>query len=69
MTLRGYYDSLPEPTKPQQDFVREVMVRCKVSETTVYNWLSGRSRPSDPRHISVLCEITGLKEDDLWEAA
>ncbi len=66
MTLKGYYDGLPEPTKPKNDFIMEIVRKCGVRETTVYNWISGRTRPTDAKHIAVLCDVTGLKEEQLW---
>lgn len=69
ITLRGYYESLPSPSVPKHEFVLEVMNRCKVRETTVYNWINGRTQPSDPKHIEVLCELTGLKAEELWSEA
>ncbi len=67
MTLKGYYDSLPEPTVPKREFVLEIMQKCRVVETTAFNWISGRTRASDPRHLAVLSEITGIKQEDLWQ--
>jgi len=67
MTLKGYYDSLPQPDNPRRSFILSIMQRLNVVESTVFNWLSGRSRPSDPKHIAVLSELTGIKPEDLWE--
>lgn len=67
MTLKGYYDALPEPTVPKREFVLEIMQKCHVVETTAFNWISGRTRASDPRHLAVLSQITGIKQEDLWQ--
>lgn len=66
ITLRGYYDALPEPTKPKREFILEIMTRCNVVETTVWNWLSGRSKTNDPKHLQILSEITGIPQEELW---
>ena len=67
LTLKGYYDGLPDPTVPKREFILEVMTRCKVAETTVFNWISGRTRASDPKHIAALSEITGIEAENLWK--
>lgn len=66
LSLRAYYNCLPDPTLPKREFILEVMTRCKVAETTVFNWISGRTRASDPKHIAALSEITGIAAEDLW---
>lgn len=67
LTLKGYYEGLPEPTRPKREFILEIVMRCKVAETTVFNWISGRTRASDPKHIAALSEITGIPAEDLWK--
>lgn len=67
ITLKGYYDRLPEPTIPKREFILEIMQRCHVVETTVFNWLSGRTKATDPKHLDALSQITGIAKEDLWE--
>lgn len=66
LTLRGYYKRLPTPLHPKQAFVKEVAERCRVTETTVRNWIMYSKRPDNPEHIKILSEITGIPEDQLW---
>jgi hypothetical protein len=67
LSLMGYYYGLPDPSNPKVDFKLEVMSKCKITEGTFFNWISGRTRPSDPKHLAILSEITGIKEEDLWQ--
>lgn len=66
LTLKDYYSSLPKRKSPRKDFVQEVSERCGVSEQTVRNWCIYGMKPQDFRHVKVLSEITGIREDDLW---
>lgn len=67
MTLKDYYSSLPKRKSPRKEFVQEVSARCGVSEQTVRNWCIYGMLPQDFRHVKVLSEITGIKEEDLWK--
>ena len=67
LSLKGYYDSLPEPVVPKREFILEIMQKCHVGETTAFNWISGRTKASDPKHIAILSEITGIKPENLWQ--
>ena len=66
MTLRGYYENLPEAVHPKTDFVIKVMNECLVSYTTARNWITGMTRPMNPDHVKKLSELTGIAEEDLW---
>ena len=68
MTLQGYYESLSEATHPKTEFLNTVASRCNVSSTTARNWVTGRTKPMNPRHIQVLTEVTGIEESELWKA-
>ena len=67
LSLKGYYNSLPEPTSPKTDFIREVAHRTGATETTVRNWCKYGMRPNKYEHVKVLVEITGIQEEDLWQ--
>lgn len=67
MTLKGYYQSLPLRDAPRYNFVVEIARRCKVTEQTVRNWILYGMKPQQHIHIEVLCELTGLKEENLWK--
>ena len=68
MTLQVYYESLSEATHPKTEFLNTVASRCNVSFTTARNWVTGRTKPMNPRHIQVLTEVTGIEESELWKA-
>ena len=68
MTLLGYYESLSEASHPKTEFLNNVASRCNVSFTTARNWVTGRTKPMNPRHIQVLTEVTGIEESELWKA-
>lgn len=66
MTLRSYYKSLPEPTFPKRDFIQEIATKCNVTLTTANNWIKYGIRPSNPEHVRILSEITGISPENLW---
>lgn len=66
ITLKGYFEALPMRKSPRKDFVSEVAERCGVSEQTVRNWCIYGMKPQDFRHVKILSEITGIREEDLW---
>ena len=65
-TLKGYFDALPKHQSPRKDFIKEVCERCSVSEQTVRNWCIYGMKPQDFKHVKVLSELTGIKEENLW---
>jgi len=67
MTLRGYYNSLPHASYPKTAFINAVVQRCNVSVVTVRNWIRLGMRPSNPEHIRILSEMTGIAKNDLWK--
>lgn len=67
ITLRGYYQQLPLRNAPRYDFISEIARRCKVTEQTVRNWVLYGVKPQQHVHIEILCEVTGINEEDLWE--
>lgn len=67
MTLQGYYLSLPEATCPKTEFLNKVADKCGVSLSTVRNWIRFGMKPSNPNHIVILSELTGIEASDLWD--
>lgn len=65
-TLKGYFEALPKHKSPRKDFIMEVCKRCSVSEQTVRNWCIYGMKPQDFKHVKVLSDLTGIKEEDLW---
>ncbi|OFY43960.1 MAG: hypothetical protein A2X18_07470 [Bacteroidetes bacterium GWF2_40_14] len=66
INLAGYYDNLPEKTSPKTDFVRELAWACNVDAYTVRNWLKGRTKPLNPKHVEIISSITGINAEDLF---
>jgi hypothetical protein len=66
MTLRGYYESLPDATCPKTDFINEIASKTGVTSSTVRNWIFYGMKPANENHIGVLVEITGIPADKLW---
>jgi len=66
MTLKSYYESLPEPTAPKTEFVRKIAKLCEVGEPTVRLWIRGLWKPSNPEHIAIISKETGITADDLF---
>lgn len=67
ITLRGYYKGLPNANCPKSDFIRNVAFKCKVTESTVRNWINYGMKPNDPEHISILSEMTGIPRENLFK--
>ena len=67
MTLKGYYNSLPNSTHPKTDLVNSIAVEAGVSVATVRNWIIYGMHPQDRKHIDVLVKKTGIPADSLWE--
>lgn len=66
MTLRGYYYNLPPRSAPRHNFLSKLVERCKVTEQTARNWVLYGIKPQQQAHVNVLCELTGLTEEQLW---
>lgn len=66
LTLKGYYNNLPEPTYPKRDFIMEIASKCNVHYATVRNWIFYGFKPDNPEHIKILSEATGIPENQLW---
>ena len=66
MTLKEYYDGLPEKSAPKSDFIREVTRVCGVTPCTVRNWIKGSFNPGRREQRSILARITGIPERELF---
>ncbi len=66
MTLKGYYQNLPDATHPKTDFITRIQSECGVSFTTARNWVMGVTKPDKPENIQKLSEMTGIPESELW---
>lgn len=66
ITLKGYYYNLPSRSAPRHNFLVELMKRCHVTEQTTRNWVLYGMKPQQEEHRQAICELTGLKEKDLW---
>lgn len=67
MTLRGYYESLPDADCPKTNFVNTIVAKTGVSATTVRNWIFYGMKPANEKNIAVLVEATGIPAEELWE--
>lgn len=66
MTLKGYYNSLPDATYPKKEFVRLLMEKTGASHGSINNWVVRGGHPSNPEHVRILSEVTGIPENELW---
>lgn len=67
MTLKGYYQQLPDANHPKTDFVNEVAMDAGVSAATVRNWVIYGMRPQNKNHVEILSRKTGIPVENLWE--
>lgn len=66
ISLRSYYKSLPGPSCPKTDLLRTLSEKCGVSIVTARNWVLYGFRPSNPEHVRIISEETGIPADELW---
>lgn len=64
--LGDYYNSLPSNVSPKTQFINKVAYECKVSDMCVRGWISGIRKPSNPDHIKIISQITGIDEGLLF---
>lgn len=67
MTLRDYYECLPDASCPKTDFINKVTSKTGVTSSTVRNWIFYGMKPANENHIMALTDITGIPENELWE--
>ena len=68
ITLEGYYNKLPDVSvsAPKKAFVERVAQKCNVKPATVRAWIKRRRAPSNPQHLIVLSEESGIPIENLW---
>lgn len=66
MTLKGYYETLPEANYPRTEFVNRIIAKTGTSVQTVRNWVIYGMKPKNPAHLHVLSEETGIPIENLW---
>ena len=67
LSLKDYYQNLPEASYPKTEFIKTVADRCSVSITTVRYWVLEGRVPTNPKHLKVLEELTGIPSIQLLE--
>ena len=67
MTIKEFYEMLPESTSPKSDIIRKVVRLTGKTEQTVRLWFWGKTKPADDGDIKVLAELTGLSEMEMFE--
>jgi transcriptional regulator with XRE-family HTH domain len=68
MTLQSYYEALPKAVAPKTEFVERIAKKCGVRTNTVRFWVKGITRPSNPEHLEILAEETGIEVEELFAA-
>lgn len=68
MTLRDYYNNLPEAKviAPKSDLIERIAEKCDVSYSTARNWCGG-FRPRKQVWIDAIAEEVGIPAEDLFE--
>lgn len=66
MTLKGYYDGLPQSSFPKTEFIKAVAEKTGVCTATVRNWIAYGMKPYNVEHINILSEMTGIPKEELW---
>lgn len=65
MTLKDYYNNLPEMDAPKANFRRTLASECGVAPMTVFRWLAGDVIPDKLKREKV-AEITGQPVNELF---
>ena len=72
LSLRGYYNRLPERIAPKQKFLEDVQSECyrltgtRPTLTTVRNWVLYGLKPKNHVFVDAIVNVTGIKEENLW---
>lgn len=68
MTLRDYYNSLPEAAEiaPRKNLIVRLCKRCNVPYSTARSWLAYQIKPRNEEFLKVLSEETGIAIEDLY---
>ena len=59
MTLKDYFESLPEDTNPRADFVKQLTKLCDVTDVAARNWCRGDFYPSSEKKHEIIMGLTG----------
>ncbi len=65
-TLSDFYENLPKATSPKTEFIRKVAGRCDLEEATVRLWVKDKTKPSNPEHLQILSEESGIPVTQLF---
>lgn len=67
MTLKDYFDSIPEASAPRQDFLKKMMEKTGCPYSTVRSWFVYGIKPREERIIGILQEETGIAPEEMWQ--
>lgn len=67
MTLKDYFDSIPESSSPRNEFIKKMMDKTGCPYSTVRSWFVYGIKPRDERVLEILQEETGIAPEDMWE--
>lgn len=67
MTLKDYFDSIPEASSPRQEFLKKMMEKTGCPYSTVRSWFVYGIKPREERIIGILQNETGISPEDMWE--
>ncbi len=68
MTFKDYIESLPETrTTARRVVINQIAERCGVHYSTVYKWISGKSKPDRLKQEKIV-EMTGLSITELFQS-
>lgn len=73
LSLKGYYQSLPERVAPKQQLVEKIQAECKKmtgvcpTTSTVRNWVLYGIKPQKAIFIQAIINVTGIKKENLWK--
>lgn len=66
MTLKDYFNAIPEASAPRTDFLKHISEICNVPFTTARSWFVYGIKPRDPKTIDILSKETGIDPEDMW---
>ena len=73
ISLKRYYSALPERIAPKQKLLEEIQQKCYEKTgfvptmTSIRNWVLYDIRPKNQQYVEAIVEVTGIKEEDLWQ--
>ena len=66
MTLKDYYENLPNSVSPKTSLVNTIAYECGVTSMTVHNWIDLKTMPRDENHLRIISRITGIPVENLF---